>query len=112
MPSKRSGRRPGIVFYFNSFRPILENLDREWTKDFLLAILDYAEAGIMPSFDNPVMTAFFGILRPSIDADAAKYEKTVLHTAYMGYKRKGGTLAESDWIAAGQPEAKVSANDC
>ncbi len=90
--------RPGVMLYFD-FRPGLKRLPPEQRCVVYEAILDYAEFGEIPCFDDPASEMFWEMVRPRLDADAE---------AYMQKVEKRRNAANSRWKA---PESKTMQMD-
>lgn len=90
------------MLYFTIREPLL-NLTREQRGDLFMAILDYAEEGKAPSFEEPIMRLAWGFVVPLLDADDKRYQDTRLKRRYAAYcreaKRKGDEiLIFDDWL--------------
>lgn len=70
----REKQRPGVVIYFDDFRPVLNRLTNDQIGLLLRGLLSYAEYGEMPDALDPVSSMVFDMLRPRIDADGERYE--------------------------------------
>ena len=75
------------MLYFDSINPVLEYLSDEEFGRLLRGVFDYAQNGTFPELEGALGLAF-GMLKPSIDLDAEKYEQAVLHSQYMVYCKK------------------------
>ena len=79
--------RPGFMLYFDRLVPALAHLDDAQAGILLRAIVEYAQAGTIPTLDG--LTSFaFDMLRPGIDQDGEAYERKWIHGNYMTYARK------------------------
>lgn len=92
--------RPGVMLYFD-FRPGLKRLPPEQRCVVYEAILDYAESGIIPAFDDPASEMFWEMVRPRLDADAE---------AYMQKVEKRRNAANSRWNAVESTNMQMDAN--
>ena len=94
--------KPGVMVYFDRIGPALSALSDSQLGQLLRAIVAYAETGLIPD-GLDAMTAFaFETLRPSVDGDEKRYQKTVTHGKYMAYCRKckeagEKPLPEAEW---------------
>ena len=93
--------RPGVMIYFD-MAPAMKFLSFEQKGRLLDAILQYAESGLEPDFDDPMlgMAWFFVVNR--IDKDGEAYEEKVEQKRYAVYcreaKKNGATpLAFEEW---------------
>lgn len=99
-----SNNRPGVMIYFDDFRPITDFLDDEQLGVLLRAVLSYAENGEWVGDDCDGNVRFvLNTLRPKIDRDAERYERSVLqkkHAVYSREQKKQGKepLSFDDWL--------------
>ena len=65
-----------VFAIFEKFGSLLENLsaEPELQKELAAAIVLYGSLGIEPKFDNPVLTAFFELVRGDVDYSVACHE--------------------------------------
>lgn len=94
--------RPGVMLYFDVFRPLLNRLDNEKSGQLLRAVIDYAEHGEVHDDLDPLTGMAFDLIRPKIDHDAEKYEESREQRQYAVYcreKQKAGEpcLKISEW---------------
>lgn len=107
--------RPGVMIYFDDFRPIIDFLNDEQIGFLLRAVLAYAETGewIVKDDDSSVKFAL-NTLKPKIDRDAERYEQSIWQRKYAVYSheaRKHGKepISFEDWIALQEGARKLSA---
>lgn len=72
----RKIKRSGMLVYFDT-RPLLERLSPQDVKELLLALLDYAENGVVPSFQKEALSCCWPLLASRMDADRERYEQRV-----------------------------------
>ncbi len=92
--------RPGVMLYFD-FRPGLKRLPPEQRCIVYESILDYAEFGETPCFDDPASEMFWEMVRPRLDADAE---------AYMQKVEKRRNAANTRWNAPESKPMQMDAN--
>lgn len=92
--------RPGVMLYFD-FRPGLKRLPLEQRCVVYEAILDYAEFGEIPCFDDPASEMFWEMIRPRLDADAE---------AYLQKVEKRRNAANARWNASESNTMQTDAN--
>ena len=78
--------KKSLVLYYDIRQPLEELTDAERGK-LLLALLDYAQTGVVPEFRGALQVAF-SFIRGSIDRDTEKWAETVERRRQAG--RKGG----------------------
>lgn len=79
-------KRSGMVLYFD-MRSLFERLSAEETKELLLAIMDYAENGVVPTFRCEKLDCFWPLLTSRMDADRDRYERRVAASRRAAYIR-------------------------
>lgn len=80
------------MFYFDML-PALKRLTKEQKADLIEALLEYAQFGVIPEFDEVAVSVAWDFLQPRIDRDAEAYELKCLKNQYSVYCReakKGG----------------------
>ncbi len=92
--------RPGVMLYFDVFRPLLNRLDNEKSGQLLRAVIDYAEHGEVHDDLDPLTGMAFDLIRPKIDHDAERYEESREQRQYAVYCREKQK--------AGEPCMKIS----
>lgn len=76
------------MIYWEAF-DALDNLTNENVKRALIAIRQYSQYGVLPDFtDNNVLSMFWIMFRPRLDADTERYEQIREKRREAG--RKGG----------------------
>ena len=84
---KKSGK-PGVVVYFE-LRPAMKRLTAEQKGILFEAIMDYADDGIMPEFDDIALQIVWDFVQPRLDDDNEKYSNTVNARQEAANKRWG-----------------------
>lgn len=86
---EQTNNRPGVMLYFEDFKPIIDYLNDEQLGTLLRAILSYAENGEWLGEDCDGNVRFvLNTLRPKIDRDGERYERSVLQRRYAVYSRE------------------------
>lgn len=82
-------QRPGVMIYFDDFRPIADFLNDEQLGVLLRAVISYAESGewLADDCDNSVRFAL-NTMKPKIDRDAERYEESIWQRKYAVYSRE------------------------
>ena len=70
---EKTKQRPGVMVYFHLTEP-LRCLPREDFADLMWAVLDYAQYGVLPQFENPMLQMSWGYLQHAADVDKERYE--------------------------------------
>ena len=78
--------RPGIMVYFE-IRGVLRELSTEQVGLLFIAMIDYAEMGVVPEFSDPMLRVAWASVCDKLDRDAAKYEKICIQNSYKQYCR-------------------------
>ncbi len=94
--------RPGVMLYFDVFRPLLNRLDDKQCGQLLRMVIDYAEHGEVHDNPDPFLGMAFDLIRPKLDHDAERYEESREQRQYAVYcreKRKAGEpyMEISEW---------------
>lgn len=87
-------KRPGVMLYFDNFRVLDELSDLEAGVLFR-GIMEYAERGILPEFDERGLTLIWHMIRPRIDHDAETYREKCRSNAYSVYCREARKRGET-----------------
>lgn len=86
---EQTNSRPGVMIYFEDFKPIIDYLNNEQLGLLLKAILAYAENGEWLGEDCDGNVRFvLNTLRSKIDRDAERYERSVLQKRHAAYSRE------------------------
>lgn len=67
-------RPPGVMLYFSEMRALLALMSDEERGQILMAILDYAEYGDEPYFDDRLEAAW-SLVQKILDRDAVSYRE-------------------------------------
>lgn len=89
-------QRPGVMMYFHLLRP-MKCLSKEQFADLVWALLDYAQFGALPVFEDPMLEMSWGYLQHAADVDLQRYEARC---------RKAKVAAEKRW------QGSEDANGC
>lgn len=73
---EKTKQRPGVMVYFHLTEP-LRCLPREDFADLMWAVLDYAQYGVLPQFENPLLQMSWGYLQHAADVDKERYDMRV-----------------------------------
>ena len=73
---EKTKQRPGVMIYFHLTEP-LRCLPREDFADLMWAVLDYAQYGVLPQFENPMLQMSWGYLQHAADVDKERYNMRV-----------------------------------
>ena len=107
MARRSKETRPGFMIYFDDIQPMLDVLDNEDIGELFLAIMEYARNGNEAVPDDPLLKAFFHILKPRIDADREHYDQIREARRQNAEKRWNGREEqpeEADKAREDQPE--------
>ena len=87
---QKNKQRPGVMMYFHLVRP-MKCLSKEQFSDLIWALLDYAEFGALPVFEDPMLQMSWGYLQHAADVDLERYEKKKKNARDAIEKRWHGT---------------------
>ena len=100
-------KQPGVLLYFE-LRSSLKRLTLEQKGLLFEAIMDYAEFGVFPEFDDNIELAItWDFIQPKIDADRERYEKRcdqareAIESRWRGQKRADASLPANTNVYAG-----------
>ena len=101
-------KQPGVMLYFD-IRPCLNRMSRQEQGELFVAILDYAQYGVVPEMDG-ILGVAWDFIQPRLDRDREKYEQVTVQRNYAAYsreaKRRGETpLSFDDWKLTGDNES-------
>ena len=68
--------KPGVVVYFD-MRPAMKRLTAAQKGVLFEAIMDYADDGVLPEFDDIALQIVWDFIQPRLDDDSEKYNATV-----------------------------------
>ncbi|MBE7004184.1 MAG: hypothetical protein E7425_07865 [Ruminococcaceae bacterium] len=80
--------RPGILLYFDTVEPLLEQLNDEELGRLFRASFDYAKSSIEPSFDDRILKMAWGSIKTCLDRDEARYNEAIIQRRYAVYSRE------------------------
>ena len=92
--------RPGVMLYFDIFRPLLNRFDDEKAGSLLRAVMDYSELGVVYDDQDPLVGMAFELIRPKLDYVAERYDESREQRQYAVYCREKQK--------AGEPCMKIS----
>lgn len=100
----REKGKPGVMLYFTLKTP-LALLSMAQRGELFTAILDYAEFGIPPTFEDAMLQMAWGFIVPALDADDERYRTNCLKRRYAAYcremkKSNGEPVVFDDWVMA------------
>ena len=87
---QKNKQRPGVMMYFHLVRP-MKCLSKEQFSDLIWALLDYAEFGALPVFEDPMLQMSWGYLQHAADVDLERYETRCKNARDAIEKRWHGT---------------------
>lgn len=93
--------RPGVMLYFDML-PALKRLSNVQKAILIEALLEYAQFGILPEFEDIGVSVAWDFIQPRVDRDAKAYELKCIKSQYSVYCREeqkhGRTvLSFEDW---------------
>ena len=92
---EKTKQRPGVMVYFHLTEP-LRCLPREDFADLMWAVLDYAQYGVLPQFENPMLQMSWGYLQHAADVDKERYEERCAQAKVASAKRWGKDATGTD----------------
>ena len=100
-----------FVFY-KSFADAIRELPAEQYKAVMVALSDYALAGVIPEEMDPVLRGFFLLMKPQIDANNARRENGRKGAEYgkLGGRSKTETPSEPQENPTETPNVNVNDN--
>ena len=69
-------KRPGMILYFE-LRSVFAQLSGENCRALLLAMMDYADSGLVPEQLDPSLVYVWALIRSRLDADDQRYQSRV-----------------------------------
>ena len=91
-----SKKRPGVMLYFD-LRPCLKALSLEQKGLLFDSILSYGEIGVVPQFDDSMLTVAWNFIQPKIDADAERYKKRCKKAQESANARWGNVTENTEY---------------
>ena len=77
--------RPGVMLYFD-IEPGLKMLDDSQRGKLLAAIMEYAHYGVVPAFEDLLLSMAWSFVKTSIDRDGERYQSNVHQKRIAGIK--------------------------
>lgn len=84
----KTKQRPGVMIYFHLTEP-LRCLSKEDFADLMWGVLDYAQYGVLPQFESPLLQMSWGYLQHAADVDKERYEARCQNAKAAIQKRWG-----------------------
>ena len=69
-------KKPGVMFYFDQCA-IFKQMPMEDVYALVMAILDFAENGVVPEFKSPALTYAWSFIQLNVERDSARYDRVV-----------------------------------
>lgn len=79
-------QKPGVMIYFSQV-PFLQRMSAEQRGDLFLYIIEYAQHGVVPEIEDPLLGMAWDVMRPAIDLDTERYEARCERNRQNGQKR-------------------------
>ena len=92
---EKTKQRPGVMMYFHLTEP-LRCLPKEDFADLMWAVLDYAQYGVLPQFESPMLQMSWGYLQHAADVDKERYEERCAQAKVASAKRWGKDASGTD----------------
>lgn len=90
MKAMQEPKRPGVMLYFD-LCDIIRQMSMEDAYETVMAIADYAQNGVAPTFRNPGLTYAWGF----IQRDGQRYDRVVERNRKAAQKRWSKTQETS-----------------
>ena len=65
--------KPGVMLYFDRL-PYLNRMDDMQRGRLFLWIMEYAQYGVVPEIEDPMLGMAWDVVKPAIDLDTERYE--------------------------------------
>ena len=65
--------KPGVMLYFDRL-PYLNRMDDAQCGKLFLMIMEYAQYGVVPEIEDPMLGMAWDMVKPAIDLDTERYE--------------------------------------
>ena len=65
--------KPGVMLYFDRL-PYLNRMDDVQRGKLFLWIMEYAQYGVVPEVEDPMLGMAWDVVKPAIDLDTERYE--------------------------------------
>ena len=102
-------QKESMVFYRAFFEAIEMNTDHKIKAECYKAIINYALNGVLPENDDIFIKSIFTICKPSVDANAERYKKSVENGKKRG-GQPGNQNARKNEIELKMPTINLSVN--
>ena len=98
------------MFYFDML-PALKRLTKVQKADLFEALLEYAQHGVLPEFNDVGVSVAWDFIQPRIDRDAQAYELKCLKNQYSVYCREAKKNGKSPLPFDNWKEDSEQSND-
>ncbi len=78
--------KKSFLFYYD-WEGLLKPMTKEQVGELLFAILDYNKNGVIPEFDDKLLSGVFSFMQSRFDDDNKRYEKVCKQNAEYAKKR-------------------------
>ena len=78
--------KPGVLLYFDRL-PYLNRMDDTQRGRLFLWIMEYAQYGVVPEIEDPMLGMAWDVVKPAIDLDTERYEAKCERNAKSARKR-------------------------
>ena len=78
--------KPGVMLYFDRL-PYLNRMDDTQRGKLFLWIMEYAQYGVVPEVEDPMLGMAWDVVKPAIDLDTERYEAKCERNAKSARKR-------------------------
>ena len=79
-------KQPGVMLYFDLW-DIIRQMPMEDAYETVMAIVEYARNGVVPTFGNPALTYAWGFIQQYIQRDSQRYHRVVEQKRRAAQKR-------------------------
>ncbi len=104
----KNKERPGVMVYFHLMEPLSAMEDDQFGR-MIRSLMEYAQYGIIPQFDDPAMTIAWGYLRHAADVDKERYAERCARAKEAIAKRWGKDTGVYDRIPNTETDTDPSA---
>jgi len=95
--------RPGTMFYFADWRPVIGAVSEKQGWELVTAILQYAETGERREIGDPIVKMLFSMMAEKVDRDDIAYREKCRQREYAVYCRECDRRGEprldyAEWV--------------
>lgn len=94
MKAMQEPKRPGVMLFFD-LCDIIRQMSMEDAYETVMAIADYAQNGVAPTFRNPGLAYAWGFIQQYIQWDGQRYDRVVERNRKAAQKRWSKTQETS-----------------